>query len=94
MGGTLKALTGDAEVDEILHYLRGCDRQDRAARLTAENVHVVVSLLDHLFTATAGIPAVQAALIDLLSTADTDKLIKLLVKLDPGRAIGRLAEVA
>jgi len=94
MGGTLKALTGDAEVDEILRYLRGCDRQDRAARLTAENVHTVVSLLDYLFGATAGIPALQAALVDLLDRAETDKLIKLLVKLDPGRQIGRLAEVA
>lgn len=91
---SLKALTGDSEVDEILRYLRGCDAQDRAARLTAENVHVVVSLLDHLFTATAGIPAVQRALVDLFDVAGTDKLIKLLVKLDPDRKIEQLAEVA
>jgi len=94
MGGTLKALTEDAEADVILHYLRGCDAQDRAARLTAENVHVIVSLLDHLFTATALVPAVRGALIDLLSVARADKLAGLLAQIDPEGDIGRLAKVA
>ena len=94
MGGTLKALTGDDEIDDVLRYLRGCDTQDRAARLTAENVHALVSLFDHLFTATALVPAVRAALIDLLRVARSDKLVGLLAQIDPHGDIGRLAEVA
>ena len=35
MGGTLKALTDDDEIDVVLTYLRGCDAQDRSARLNA-----------------------------------------------------------
>jgi hypothetical protein len=91
---SLKALTDDVEVDEILHYLRACDTQDRAARLTAQNVHAIVSLLDHLFTATALVPAVRGALIDLLRLARSEKLAELLVKIDPEGDIGRLAKVA
>jgi len=94
MGGTLKALTDDDEIDVVLTYLRGCDAQDRSARLNAENVHALVSLLDHLFTATALVPSVRGALIDLLKVARSDKLVGLLAQIDPNGDIGRLAEVA
>jgi hypothetical protein len=90
----IKALTGDDEIDAVIKYLRGCHREGRAARLNAENVDALVGLLDHLFAASAAVPAVQAALVDLLDVADTDRLIKLLVKIDPGRQIERLAKVA
>ncbi len=91
---SLQALTDDAEVETILHYLHACDRQDRAARLTAENVHAIVSLLDHLFLTTAVVPAVRSTLIDLLRLARTEKLADLLIKLDPEGDLGRLAKVA
>lgn len=94
MAGQIKALTGDSEIDDVLVYLRKCHKEGRSGRLSAENIDALISLLDHLFAAAAGIPAVQAALVELFDVADTDKLIRLLVRLDPNRAIGRLAEVA
>lgn len=94
MAHSIKALTGDDEIDAVLKYLRGCQRQGRAARLNAENVDALMGLLDHLFAATAAIPAVQRSIVDLLDVADTDALIKLLGKIDPGRQIERLAKVA
>jgi hypothetical protein len=94
MSAQIKALTGDDEIDAVIGYLRACQRQGRSGRLTAENIDALVSLLDHLFSACAGIPVVQAALIKLLDVPSTDELISLLVKLDPNRQIGRLAEVA
>jgi len=94
MGGTLKALTGDDEIDDVLRYLRRCGEQGRAARLTAENVDALISLLDHLFTATALVPSVRGALIDLLKVARSEKLVALLAQVDPNGDIGRLAEVA
>jgi hypothetical protein len=89
---SLRALTGDDEIDMVLRYLKGCHDGKRAARLTAENVDALLSLLDHLFSATAAIPTVQLALAEMLGSAETDKLIKLLVKLDPNREFGRLAK--
>ena len=47
-----------------------------------------------VFAASAAIPAVQGALVDLLDVSNADALVKLLVKIDPERSIGRLAQVA
>jgi hypothetical protein len=94
MAAQIKPLTGDDEIDRVIKYLRECHKQGRSARLNAENVDALIALLDTLFAASSAIPAVQAALVDLLDVANTDKLIKLLVRLDPGRQIERLAKVA
>ena len=90
----IKPLTGDDQIDDVLRFLRAAQRAGRSARLSADNVDVLISLLDHLFAASAAIPAVQGALVDLLDVANTDKLIRLLAKIDPDRAIERLAKVA
>jgi len=94
MAVQIKALTGDSEIDAVIKYLRACHKQGRSARLNAENVDALIALLDHLFAASAAIPAVQGALVDLLDVSNADALVKLLVKIDPERSIGRLAQVA
>lgn len=94
MTHSLKALTGDDEIDDVLRYLRNCSRQERAARLNPENVDALVALIDHLFAASRAVPTVQTALVELLGTIEADTLVGLLAKIDRRGMLGHLTGAA